>query len=119
MLLEKYLPVAVFALVTILFPAIAFYLSRFFRPTKKMAQKTLTYECGEVPIGEAQIQFHFQYYIFGIIFVIFDIITVFLMLWALAFTDLTITAKIYMGIFIVVLLIGLAYALKKEEFLWI
>lgn len=119
MLLEKYLPVAVFAMVTILFPVLAFYVSRFFRPTRKTAQKALTYECGEVPIGEAQIQFHFQYYIFGIIFVIFDVITVFLMVWALAFSGLSDLAKIYMAIFVIILLTGLAYALKKEEIIWI
>ncbi len=119
MLVEDYLPVAVFALVVILFPVLAFYASRFFRPTKRMAQKEMTYECGEVPIGQAQIQFHFQYYMFGIIFVIFDVITVFLMIWALAFSGLSDLAKIYMAVFLSILLIGVSYALKKEEIIWI
>jgi NADH:ubiquinone oxidoreductase subunit 3 (subunit A) len=119
MLLEKYLPVAIFALVAILFPVLAFYVSRFFRPTKKTALKYLTYECGEEPIGEAKIQFHFQYYMFAIIFVIFDIIIVFLMIWALVFSDLSVMAKTYMGIFLAILLVGVAYALKKEEVIWI
>jgi len=119
MLIEDYLPVAIFALVTILFPVLAFYVSRFFRPTKKSALKHTTYECGEAPIGEANIQFHFQYYMFAIIFVIFDIITVFLMIWALAFADLSLTAKAYMGVFLAILILGVTYALKKEEVIWI
>jgi NADH:ubiquinone oxidoreductase subunit 3 (subunit A) len=119
MLIEDYLPVAIFALVTILFPVLAFYISRLFRPTRKMTLKNLTYECGEAPIGEARIQFHFQYYMFAIIFVIFDIITVFLMIWALAFSGLSLMAKAYMGVFLAILLIGVTYALKKEEVIWI
>lgn len=119
MLLERYLPVAVFALITILFPILAFYLSKFFSPTKKTALKQTTYECGEAPIGDARIQFHFQYYMFAIIFVVFDIIIVFLMIWALAFSGLTDTSKLYMGIFLAILLIGVTYALKKEEVIWI
>jgi NADH:ubiquinone oxidoreductase subunit 3 (subunit A) len=119
MLIEDYLPVAIFALVTILFPVLAFYISRLFRPTRKTTLKNLTYECGEAPIGEARIQFHFQYYMFAIIFVIFDIITVFLMIWALAFSGLSLMAKAYMGVFLAILLIGVTYALKKEEVIWI
>jgi len=119
MLIEDYLPVAIFALVTILFPVLAFYISRFFRPTKKSTLKHTTYECGESPIGEANVQFNFQYYMFAIIFVIFDIITVFLMIWALAFSDLSLMAKVYMGVFLAILVIGVTYALKKEEVIWI
>jgi len=119
MLLDDYYPVAVFALIAILFPALAFWASRFFRPTRFQPQKKMTYECGEQPIGHGQIQFHVQFYIYAIIFVIFDIVTVFLMIWALVLADLSDSARWCMVIFLVLLVIGVTYALKKEKILWI
>jgi NADH:ubiquinone oxidoreductase subunit 3 (subunit A) len=119
MLIDDYYPVAVFALIAILFPALAFWASRFFRPTRFQPQKKMTYECGEQPIGHGQIQFHVQFYIYAIIFVIFDIVTVFLMIWALVLADLSENARWYMVIFLVLLVIGVTYALKKEKILWI
>lgn len=123
MLLDTYLPIAIFALIALLFPVLAFFLSRFFRPTRITALKRTTYECGEVPIGEAQVQFHFQFYMFAIIFVIFDIVTVFLMIWALVFGSpdfpLSDDGKLYMIAFLGLLLVGVFYALRKEERLWI
>src|SRR3990170_3726372 len=84
-LLARYLPVAVFALVCILFPVGTFLATRFIRRDNPTPLKDLTYECGEVPEGEAMIQFHFQYYVFALIFVVFDVAAIFLLLWALSF----------------------------------
>jgi NADH:ubiquinone oxidoreductase subunit 3 (subunit A) len=78
-----------------------------------------TYECGEVPIGDAQIQFHFQYYMYAIIFVAFDLVAVFVLMWSLVFTDLSQLGKLYMLMFLGILLVGVTYALKKEEIMWI
>lgn len=119
MLLDTYLPIAIFALLAVGFPTVSFFASRYFRPTRWSALKTETYECGEVPIGEAQIQFHFQFYMFAIIFVVFDIITIFLLLWAVSFSGLGFDSKILMLAFFGLLLVGVFYALKKEERLWI
>ena len=78
-----------------------------------------TYECGEVPVGDAQIQFHFQYYMYAIIFVAFDLVAVFVLMWSLVFTDLSQLGKLYMLMFLGILLVGVTYALKKEEIIWI
>lgn len=110
-----YLPVAIFALVAVIFPLIAFFATRFFRPAKPHFLKAQTYECGEVPLGEARIQFSFQYYIFALIFVVFDSVSIFVLLWALVLPGLDLVAKVYMFLFILVLLGVLAHALKKEE----
>ncbi|MBM4248963.1 MAG: NADH-quinone oxidoreductase subunit A [Euryarchaeota archaeon] len=110
-----YLPVAIFALVALIFPFLAFFATRFFRPEKPHALKAQTYECGEVPRGEAHIQFSFQYYIFALIFVVFDSVSIFLLLWALVLPGLDLAAKVSMFLFILVLLAVLAHALKKEE----
>jgi len=127
MLIDQYYPIAIFALVAILFPVLAFYMSRFFRPTKYSALRETTYECGEVPIGQAQIQFHVQFYVYAIIFVVFDIVTVFLLVWALTYSsqfsgfrdDMFIMPIISAVAFLGILLVGVYYALKKEVILWI
>lgn len=127
MLVEDYYPVAIFALVAVLFPVLAFYVSRFFRPTKFSTLRETTYECGELPIGQAQIQFHIQFYIYAIIFVVFDIVTVFLLIWALAYDSFGIdkdnlmnnTPLLMAAIFVGIMLIGVYYAIKKEKILWI
>ena len=119
MLAEEYMGVAVFAIVALLFPTLAFLLSRYIRTDKHDPRGETTYECGEVPIGEAQIQFHFQYYMYAIIFVAFDLVTVFVLIWALVFSGLSELAKVYVLMFLGILLVGVTYALKKEEIIWI
>lgn len=119
MLAEDYMGVAVFAVIALLIPALVFLLSRYFRNDKNDPRGMTTYECGEEPIGEAQIQFHFQYYMYAIIFVAFDLVTVFVLLWALVFSDLGDLAKVYVLLFLGILIVGVTYALKKEEIIWI
>jgi NADH:ubiquinone oxidoreductase subunit 3 (subunit A) len=119
MLEDAYMGVAVFAMVAILFPTIAFLLSRYFRTDKHDPRGETTYECGEVPLGDAHIQFHFQYYMYAIIFVAFDLVTVFILIWALVFDNLSDLAKVYVLMFLGILLAGVGYALKKEEIIWI
>ena len=78
-----------------------------------------TYECGSEPIGEAHVQFRFQYYAFALIFVVFDLVATFLMIWAVAFSGLSVQAQLLMIMFFGILILGVAYALKKEENVWI
>src|SRR3972149_6082984 len=82
-LLARYYPVALFLLIALAFPIMTFFATRLFRPTHPSPLKDMTYECGEEPEGEAMIRFHFQYYMFAIIFVVFDVAAVFLLLFAL------------------------------------
>jgi NADH:ubiquinone oxidoreductase subunit 3 (subunit A) len=124
MLVEQYYPVAIFALVAVLFPVLAFFISRFFRPTKQSTLRETTYECGETPIGQAQVQFHVQFYVYAIIFVVFDIVTVFLLLWALGFenfdqNDILSEPYVIAFVFTAIMLAGVYYALAKEKILWI
>jgi NADH:ubiquinone oxidoreductase subunit 3 (subunit A) len=127
MLVDAYYPVAIFALVAVLFPVLAFWVTRFFRPTKLTTLRDTTYECGEMPIGQAQIQFHIQFYVYAIIFVVFDIVTVFLLIWALSFDSFAIDSNniwnnmplIIAFAFTAIMLIGVYYAIKKEKILWI
>ncbi|OGS49218.1 MAG: NADH:ubiquinone oxidoreductase subunit 3 (chain A) [Euryarchaeota archaeon RBG_16_68_13] len=118
MALEDYAPVAVFAVLALLFPLGTFFATRLFRPTRPQPLKDLTYECGEMPEGEAQIQFHFQYYMFALIFLVFDVAAIFLLLWAFYWQDLLAgagVAKYLIFVFLGIMFAATQYALKKEE----
>lgn len=118
-LLDAYMPVAIFLAIAVIFPILVYFITRLVRPDKPSPLKDTTYECGEVPEGEAQIQFNFQYYMFALIFVVFDVAAIFLMLMALVFTGLSDAAKVAVVLFVAVLFVTTNYALKKEEVLTI
>ena len=119
-LLARYYPVALFAIFALLFPVGTFLATRFLRKDSPGPLKDLTYECGEMPEGEAMIQLHFQYYVFAIIFVVFDVAAIFLLLWALSFDATRGTfGFIAMILFVGIMFVVTNYALKKEEVLYI
>ena len=127
-LLDYYLPVAIFTLIAIMFPLGTFFLTRLFRPTNPTPLKDLTYECGELAEGEAMIQFHFQYYIFGLIFVLFDVAAIFLVLWAFVMRGASAAGAspadrfaVFLPIlgFIAILFVATQYALKEEAIIHI
>ena len=119
-LLDSYAPVVIFAIIAILFPVGTFFATRLFRPTNPTPLKDLVYECGEVPEGEAQIEFHFQYYMFALIFLVFDVAAIFLLLWAFIWGGLLDAAtppfaRYSPFIFLLIMFVATQYALKKEE----
>ena len=116
--LYQYLFLGVFLLVAIIFPVLPLVLAYFVAPKKPNAIKTASYECGLEAKGDSWIQFHAQYYIFALIFVIFDIETIFIYPWAVAFKQLGIFAFVEMIIFILILVVGLAYAWRKNALEW-
>ena len=118
-LIVEYIPLIVLGAICLGFAPLAWFVSRFIRPTKTTEWMETTYECGSEPIGDAHVQFRFQHYAFAIIFVVFDLVAIFLMVWVLGFSELSVMAKIWMMIFLAVMVLGLSYALKKEEKLWI
>jgi len=118
-LVVSYMPVVILAILALGFAPLAWTMSKVLRPKKPSQWQDTTYECGSEPIGEARVQFRFQYYSFAIIFVVFDLVATFLMVWAVSFSNLTDTSKIWMVVFLGMLLLGVAYALKKEETIWI
>jgi NADH-quinone oxidoreductase subunit A len=115
---NNYLIVVVFLLLGILLPVVALTAGRLLRPNKPTQEKQRTYESGMEPFHDARVQFHARYYIFALMFVIFDVETVFLYPWAVAYDNLGIFALIEMLIFVVMLLIGLIYAWKKKVLEW-
>jgi len=117
--LSNYTFIGIFVVVAIAFPIVALALAYFIRPKKPNAIKSTIYECGLETIGETWVQFRVQYYIYAIIFVIFDIETIFLYPWAVAYNQLGIFALVEMFIFLAILVGGLAYAWRKGALEWI
>ena len=118
-LIAFYLPLAFVSVIAFSFAPLAWFVSRFLRPEKPTQWMESTYECGSEPIGEAHVQFRFQYYAFALIFVVFDLVVTFLMIWAVAFSGLSDAATVWMLLFLAIMLLGVTYALKKEEEIWI
>lgn len=81
--------------------------------------KNLPYECGEKSIGQAWIQFNVGYYLFGLLFLVFDVEAAFLYPWAVAFREVGLVGLLEVLIFLAVLILGLAYAWKKGALEWV
>nr|YP_009258675.1 subunit 3 of NADH-plastoquinone oxidoreductase [Coleochaete scutata]ANI25659.1 subunit 3 of NADH-plastoquinone oxidoreductase [Coleochaete scutata] len=118
MILEKYETFWVFLFIAGLIPTLAFNISKFIAPTIPNPEKQTTYESGIEPMGEAWIQFQIRYYMFALVFVIFDVETVFLYPWAMSFDQLGVYGFIEAIIFIIILVIGLVYAWRKGALEW-
>jgi NADH-quinone oxidoreductase subunit A len=99
--------------------AVAFVFGRVMAPSRPSPAKLITYECGIDPVGEGWSQSQVRYYIFGFLFVIFDVESVFLFPWARVFRSLGYTAVVEMAIFIGILAVGLLYAWRKGVLRWV
>ncbi len=107
-----------FLIICSLVPVLALGASWILRPHRSGAERRTTYESGMEPIGGAWIQFNIRYYMFALVFVIFDVETVFLYPWAVAFSQLGVLAFVEALIFIAILVIGLVYAWRKGALEW-
>lgn len=105
----------VFAVTPIL---LAFLWAKFVSPQKPGPDKNSTYECGLESKGDAWVQFRSEYYLYGIIFLIFDVETIFLLPFAVAFTGLPIGAFLAMVVFLLLLVEGLVWAWRKGILTW-
>ncbi len=88
-------------------------------PKKRSRSKGDTYECGLLTTGETWVRFRIQYYIYAMMFVVFDIETVFLYPWAAAYESLGVFALVEMTIFLLILAAGLVYAWAKGVLRWV
>jgi NADH-quinone oxidoreductase subunit A len=116
--LTEYIPVLFFLVISILFCFFAFFLARLVRPSKPNPVKLEPYECGIEPLASARDRFSIRYYIVAILFVVFDVETIFLYPWAILYDRLLIFGLVEMGVFIVILLFGYYYAWKKGALEW-
>ena len=116
--LNHYVIVVIFVALGILLPVIALTAGRWLRPHKPTEMKKTTYESGNDPVGVGQVRFNIRYYVFALMFVIFDVETIFLYPWAVAYKQLGLFVLVEMLIFVLLLLVGLVYAWKKRVLTW-
>ena len=98
--------------------ALAWLWAKKYSPRKPGPDKSATYECGLESKGDAWIQFKSEYYLYAIVFLIFDVETIFLFPFAVAFTGLSVGAFVAMMIFLFLLMEGLAWAWMKGVLTW-
>nr|YP_009057823.1 subunit 3 of NADH-plastoquinone oxidoreductase [Nephroselmis astigmatica]AID67677.1 subunit 3 of NADH-plastoquinone oxidoreductase [Nephroselmis astigmatica] len=118
LILDGYGSVIVFLMVAVLIPVLALTSSLLLRPQGGGPEQKTTYESGIEPMGESWIQFNIRYYMFALVFVLFDVETLFLYPWAITFHQLGLSAFIEVLIFITILLLGLVYAWRKGALEW-
>jgi NADH:ubiquinone oxidoreductase subunit 3 (subunit A) len=117
--LFQYANVLVFLSFGVVFLIVTILMGKLFRPGKYTTEKYMTYECGEDPVGSSWIQFNIRFYIVALIFVIFDVEVVFLFPWAVVFRDIGLVGFVEMLVFVVILLVGLAYVWENGDLDWI
>jgi len=107
-----------FFIVAVVLVAGAIIFSHYAAPSSTNPVKHDPYECGIPTTGLTWLQFNVGYYLFAIIFLVFDVETVFVFPWAVVMKDLGMTAFIEIVIFFFVLVLGLMYAWKKKALIW-
>ncbi len=118
-MLFNFANVLIFLIVGCLFVVLNLTISRLLHTKLFSSEKYLPYECGEDPVGDTRIRFNTRFYVIALIFLIFDVETVFLFPWAVVFRKLGLFAFLEMLVFITILLIGLAYVWAKGDLEWI
>jgi NADH-quinone oxidoreductase subunit A len=111
--------IGLFSIIALSVPIIGLILAWLLRPHKPGPIKQTTYECGLETIGDSWVQFKVQYYIYALVFVLFDVETVFIYPWAVAYNRLGLFALVEMFLFLMILGVGLAYAWRKGALEWV
>jgi NADH-quinone oxidoreductase subunit A len=116
--MSQWIYIGLFLIVGLIIPVGAIGAAWILGPKKPNPIKQTTYECGIETVGESWVQFKAQYYIFALVFLVFDVETVFLFPWAVKLGQLGMFAVIEGIIFILILIAGLAYTWRKGMLEW-
>jgi NADH-quinone oxidoreductase subunit A len=111
--------IGVFVAIAWVFPTLPIALAVFVSPRKPNAIKMQTYECGVETVGDTWVQFKVQYYIYGLVFLVFDVEMIFLFPWALAYNQLDFFGFAAGFLFIFLLIDALIYAWFKGDLEWV
>jgi len=114
----SYVYVFAFFVVGAIFVTALLTVSRLVAPRKATKEKLRTYESGEEPIGQAWGRYPTHFYVFALLFVVFDVEVIFLFPWAVLFRSLGVAGLIEVIVFIAILVVGLYYAWKKDALTW-
>jgi NADH-quinone oxidoreductase subunit A len=113
-----YLPVVIYLGVIVAFAVVSLVAARVLSPSRPFAAKLETYECGAEPIGEAWVQFPVGFYLVALVFIVFDVLAVFLFPWALVIRQLGAWGILAMVMFLSILLLGWVYAYRERILEW-
>jgi NADH:ubiquinone oxidoreductase subunit 3 (subunit A) len=116
--MSQWIYIGLFFIVGLIIPVGAITVAWILGPKKPNPIKQSTYECGIETVGDSWVQFKAQYYIFALVFLVFDVETVFLFPWAVNLSQLGLFAVIEGIIFILILIAGLVYTWRKGMLEW-
>ncbi len=116
--MSQWIYIGLFFIVGLIIPVGAIAAAWILGPKKPNPIKQTTYECGIETVGESWVQFKAQYYIFALVFLIFDVETVLLFPWAVLYRQLGLFGLVEMGVFLAVLVFGLVYVWRKGALEW-
>jgi len=114
-----YLPIFVFLVLAILFPVVTIVIARLIRPLAPSTSKLEAYECGIKAASDSRGRYTVRFYIVAILFVIFDVETIFLFPWAVRYKTLGWFGVAEVGVFLLILVFGYIWAYKKGAFEWV
>ena len=116
--LKAYVPIFLFMGITFLFPIVTLFVARLIRPNSGGEGKLMPYECGVDPESDARQRYAIRYYVVAILFVIFDVETVFLFPWAIIYRKLALFGLAEMLVFLGILIVGYVWIIKKGALDW-
>jgi NADH-quinone oxidoreductase subunit A len=122
-MVAPFIPIAIIIVIAIIFGFLIVAVGTIFGPRRKTARKLMPYESGMTPIGPGTRRIPVRFYLVAVLFILFDIEIIFIIPWAVILKEFVkvnngVFALIEMGVFIVILLIGLVYAWKKGALEW-
>lgn len=117
-MLRSYLPILMLFVLSLVQAVGIVVLSRLASPMRPTAAKSSPYESGITPLGNTRERFSVKFYMVAILFIVFDLETIFLIPWGVMFRDLGLFGLVEMAVFMAVLLVGLVYAWKKGALRW-
>lgn len=116
---ENYIPIIFFAVVMVAFPLVTLWIAKLVRPeSRNVGARREPYECGIAPEGDARARVGVRFYIIAMLFVIFDVETIFLFPWAVQYKELKLFGLIEMIVFLGILIIGYVWVYKKGALDW-
>ncbi len=117
---RQYIPVFIFALLAAGFPAVTLIIFKYIRPdSRAVGAKLKPYECGIPPEGNARGRYSVRFYILAILFVVFDVETIFLFPWAVQYSALGLYGLVTMFVFLGILVVGYIWLYKKGALEWV
>ncbi|MBZ0304455.1 MAG: NADH-quinone oxidoreductase subunit A [Anaerolineae bacterium] len=116
--LNEWAFIGAFFMLAWMLPTAPIIINKLLAPNRPTPIKRETYECGVETVGDTWVQFKVQYYLLALVFLVFDVEMVLLFPWAVAYNDLGMFAFLAGGVFILLLLEGLAYAWRKGALEW-